>query len=67
MDGRTNGHVTTKRDSGRARGTPLLIGHFIVMDGREVGVNLVLIQTFLLYYANEVILMLASIFQGQYP
>ena len=30
-------------------------------------VDLVLIQTFLLYYVNQVILMLTSIFQGQFP
>ena len=51
--GRTYGHVTTKRGSGHARGTPLLIGHFTVMDGSEAGVDLVLIQTFLLHYPNE--------------
>ena len=43
------------------------IGHFTVMDGSEAGVGLVLIQTFLLYYVNQVILMLTSIFQGQFP
>ena len=43
------------------------IGHFTVMDGSEAGVDLVLIQTFLLYYVNQVILMLTSIFQGQFP
>ena len=37
------------------------------MDGSEAGVDLVLIQTFLLYYVNQVILMLSSIFQGQFP
>ena len=37
-------------------------GHFTVMDGSEAGVDFVLIQTFLLYYANQVILMLTSIF-----
>ena len=45
----------------------LLIGHFTVVDGSEAGVDLVLIQTFLLYYVNQVILMLTSIFQGQFP
>ena len=35
------------------------------MDGSEAGVDLVLIQTFLFYYVNQVILMLTSIFQGQ--
>ena len=44
-----------------------LIGHFGVMDGSESGVDLVLIQTFLFYYVNQVILMLTSIFQGQFP
>ena len=43
------------------------IGHFTVMDGSEAGIDLVLIQTFLLYYVNQVILMLTSIFQGQFP
>ena len=40
----------------------VLIGHFTVMDGSEAGDDFVLIQTFLLYYANQVILMLTSIF-----
>ena len=43
------------------------IGHFTVMDGGEAGVDLVLIQTFLFYHVNQVILMLTSIFQGQFP
>ena len=43
------------------------IGHFTVMDGSEAEGDLVLIQTFLLYYVNQVILMLASIFQEQFP
>ena len=43
------------------------IGHFIVMDGDEAEGDLVLIQTFLLYYVNQVILMLTSIFQEQFP
>ena len=43
------------------------IGHFTVMDGSEAGVDLVLLQTFLHYYVNQVILMLTSIFQGQFP
>ena len=43
------------------------IGHFTVMDGSEVEGDLVLIQTFLLYYVNQVILMLTSIFQEQRP
>ena len=49
------------------RSTIRLIGHFTVMDGSEVDGDLVLIQTFLLYYVNQVILMLTSIFQGQFP
>ena len=43
-----------------------LIGHLTVMDGSEAGDDLVLIQTFLLYYVNQVVLMLTSIFQGQF-
>ena len=43
------------------------IGHFTVMDGSEANGDLVLIQTFLLYYVNQVILMLTGIFQGQFP
>ena len=37
------------------------------MDGNEAEGDLVLIQTFLLYCASEVILMLTSIFQEQFP
>ena len=44
-----------------------LIGHFTVTDKSEAEGDLVLIQTFLLYYVNQVILMLTSIFQGQFP
>ena len=44
----------------------LTIGHFTVIDGSEDDVDLVLIQTFLLYYVNQVRLMLNSIFQGQF-
>ena len=43
------------------------IGHFTVMDGSEGEGDLVLIQTFLLFYVNQVILMLTSIFQEQFP
>ena len=43
----------------------IAIGHFTVMDGSEA--ELVLIQTFLHYYVNQVILMLTSIFQEQFP
>ena len=42
------------------------IGHFTVMDGSEADGDLVLVQTFLLYYVNQVILILTSIFQGQF-
>ena len=42
------------------------IGHFTVMDGSEAEGDLVLIQTFLLYYVNQVILMLTSIFQEKF-
>ena len=45
----------------------VLLGLFTVMYGTEAGVDLVLIQTLLLYYVNQVILMLTSIFQGQFP
>ena len=44
-----------------------IIGHFTVTDGSEPDSDLVLVQTFLLYYVNQVILMLTSIFQGQFP
>ena len=44
-----------------------VIGHFTVIDGSEAEGDLVLIQTFLLYYVNQVILMLTSIFQEQFP
>ena len=44
-----------------------IIAHFTVMDGSEAEGELVLIQTFLLYYVNQVILMLTSIFQEQFP
>ena len=37
------------------------------MDGSEAEGDLVLIQTFLLYYENQVILMLTSISQEQLP
>ena len=50
-----------------ARSYRLSIGHFTVMGGSECEVDLVLIQTFLLYYVNQVILMVISIFQGQFP
>ena len=47
----------------------LLLGidHFTVVDGSEAEGDLVLIETFLLYYVNQVFLMLTSIFQEQFP
>ena len=45
----------------------IVIGHFTVMGGSEAEGDLVLIQTFLLYYVNQVILMLTRIFQEQFP
>ena len=45
----------------------LTIGHFTVMDGSEVDGDLVLIQTFMRYYVNQVILMLTCSFQEQFP
>ena len=43
------------------------IGHFTVVDGSEAEGDLVLIQTSLPYCVNQVILMLTSIFQEQFP
>ena len=43
------------------------IGHFTVVYGSETEGDLVLIQTFLLFYVNQVILMLTIIFQEQFP
>ena len=37
------------------------------MDGSDTDGDLVLVQTFLLHNINQVILMLTSIFQGQFP
>ena len=37
------------------------------MDESKAGGDLVLIQTCLLYYVNQVVLMLTSIFYGQFP
>ena len=37
------------------------------MDGSKAGGDLVLIQTFLLYCVNQVVLMLTSISYGQFP
>ena len=45
----------------------LIIDHFTVRDGSEAEGDLVVIQTFLLYYVNQVILTLTSIFQEQFP
>ena len=42
---------------------PVPIGHFTDMDGSEAGGDLVLMQTFLHYYVNQVVLMLSSIFK----
>ena len=38
------------------------LAHFTVTDGSEAGVDLALMQPFLLYYVNHVVLMLTSIF-----
>ena len=43
----------------------MAVGHFTVMDGSEVDGDLILIQTFMLYYVNQVILMITSSFQEQ--
>ena len=40
--------------------------HFTVTGENEAGVDLVLIQTFLLYYINNVFLMLTSIFKHNF-
>ena len=40
--------------------------HFTVTGENEAGVDLVLIQTFLLYYVNSVFLMLTSIFKHNF-
>ena len=39
----------------------------LVRDGNEVGVELVLIQPFLLSYANEVVFTLTRIVQAKFP
>ena len=49
------------------QGIQLSIDRFTVRDGSEAEGDLVVIQTFLLYYVNEVILTLTSIFQEQFP
>ena len=40
----------------------IVIAHFTVTGGKEAGVDLVLVQTFLLNYVNHVFLMLTCIF-----
>ena len=42
------------------------IAHFTVAGENEGGVDLVLIQPFLLYYVNHVFLMLTSIFLAKF-
>ena len=42
------------------------IAHFTVAGENEAGVDLVLIQPFLLYYVNHVFLMLTSIFKAKF-
>ena len=42
------------------------IAHFTVEGENEAGVDLVLIQPFLLYYVNHVFLMLTSIFKAKF-
>ena len=58
----TNYKIMTRKPRSHAG-----IGHFIVMDGSEADGDLVLVQTFMLYYVNQVILMLTGIFQGKFP
>ena len=41
----------------------IIKGHFTVMDGSEPDGDLVLVQTFLLYYVNQLILILTCTFQ----
>ena len=53
----------TRQDQNKNRS----IGYFTVVYGSEAEGHLVLIQTFLLYYVNQVIPMLTSIFQEQFP
>ena len=43
------------------------IDHFTVVYESEAEGDLVLIQTFLLYFVNQAILMLTNIFQEQFP
>ena len=44
----------------------LAIAHFTVAGENEAGIDLVLIQPFLLYYVNHVFLMLTSIFKAKF-
>ena len=44
-----------------------LIAHFTVTVANEAGVDLVLIQPFLHYYAKVVVVMLHSIFSAKFP
>ena len=43
------------------------MAHFTVSGGNEAGVDLVLIQPFLLCYAHHVVLTLTKIFQALFP
>ena len=43
-----------------------LSSHFTVTGENETGVDLVLIQPFLLYYVNHIFLMLTSIFKQNF-
>ena len=62
------GIAKSHAESGFTRGIlKFQIGYFTVMDRNEADGDLVLIQTFLLYYVNQVIFMLTNIFQGQFP
>ena len=44
----------------------LLIAHFTVTGGNEAGVDLVLIQPFLLFYVNHFVLILSGIFKAKF-
>ena len=48
------------------RATISKIAHCTVAGENEAGVDLVLIQPFLLYYVNHVFLMLTSIFEAKF-
>ena len=62
------GIAKSHAESGFARGIlKFQISYFTVMNKKEADGDLVLIQTFLLYYVNQVILMLTSILRGQFP